>query len=104
MRADRLSRVGPRPSNPIHSGGASMPGSPGPSRVRSLRSALALLRRPPAPQAVLFKPVVDAGDRCQLAAYTDVRFVIDQLNAVCGPSWSAAYADLPPALQATVAD
>lgn len=81
-----------------------MPGSPGPARVRSLRSALPLLRRPPAPQAVRFKPVVDAGDRCQLAAYTDVRFVIDQLNAVCGPSWSAAYTDLPTALQATVAD
>jgi hypothetical protein len=81
-----------------------MPGSFEPSRVRSLRSALPLLRRPPARQAVRFKPIIDAGDRCQLAAYTDVRFVIDQLNAVCGPRWSADYAELPTSHRSTVAD
>ena len=69
--------------------------------VRSLRSALPLLRRPPAPAAVRFKPFTDLGESCQLAAYTDVRFVIDLLNAVCAPHWHADYAELPGALRGT---
>ena len=81
-----------------------MPGSPEPSRVRSLKGALPLLRRPPTPQAVRFRPIVDADDRCQLAAYTEARFVIDQLDAVAGASWSAAYFELPPSHRSTIAD
>ena len=78
-----------------------MPASPAFPRVRSLRSALPLLRRPPAPAAVRFKPLTDFGERCQLAAYTDVRFVIDLLNAVCAQHWHAAYEELPQALRGT---
>src|SRR3954471_9600704 len=81
-----------------------MPGSAEPSRVRSLRSALPQLRRPPTPQAVRFKPIIDAGDRCQLAGYTDARFVIDQLNTVCGAHWFAAYNELPASHRSTVAE
>jgi hypothetical protein len=81
-----------------------MPGSPEPSRVRSLRGALPLLRRPPTPQAVRFKPILDVGDRCRLAAYTEVRFVIDQLNAVRGPRWSAVCHELPASHRSTVSD
>lgn len=68
-------------------------------RVRSLRSALPLLRRPPAPAAVRFKPFTDTGESCQLAAYTDVRFVIDLLNAVCAQHWHADYEELPAPLR-----
>ena len=78
-----------------------MPVSAALPRVRSLRSALPLLRRPPAPAAVRFKPFTDLGESCQLAAYTDVRFVIDLLNAVCAPHWHADYAELPGALRGT---
>jgi len=45
-----------------------MPASPVVPRVRSLRSALPLLRRPPAPAAVRLEPLADLGDSCQLAA------------------------------------
>jgi hypothetical protein len=69
--------------------------------VRTLRSALPLLRRPPAPAAVRFKPLSDLGELCQLAAYTDVRFVIDLLNAVCAGHWHAAYDPLPAELRGT---
>jgi hypothetical protein len=78
-----------------------MPASTAFPAARSLRSALPLLRRPPAPAAVRFKPLADLGDSCQLAAYTDVRFVIDLLNAVCAQHWRAEYAALPDALRGT---
>jgi hypothetical protein len=78
-----------------------MPVSPALPRVRSLRSALPLLRRPPAPAAVRFKPLTDLGESCQLAAYTDVRYVVDLLNAVCAQHWHALYDELQGSLRAT---
>src|SRR3954452_23060139 len=81
-----------------------MPGSPEPiAPAATIDDARRRLRRPPAPPAVRFKPLIDAGDRCQLVAYTDVRFVVDQLNAVCGGHWHADYTELPEALRPSVA-
>jgi hypothetical protein len=61
--------------------------------VASLDEALPLLRRPFTPEAIKFKvqSVFKDAKGCVIVSYIDARLVIERLNAVCGPEWSATY-------------
>ena len=85
----------------LNIGGCPCPARPSCRACARCAARSPVLRRPPAPAAVRFKPLTDLGDSCQLAAYTDVRFVIDLLNAVCARHWHADYDPLPDALRGT---
>jgi len=61
----------------------------------SLTDALSHLRRPPSPGGVRFKLQTVSGDVGPVAAYIDARHVLDRLDQVCGPDWSARFEPLP---------